>query len=126
MRHALLFIVILFTVFSSSCESDSINPSEDCSLRATVIDATGLDGCGYLLELDNGKILQPVFKPICGTPPLPPEVTEHPLYNFQFFDGQNVLVGYEMSEFEFNTCMRGTPVNIICIKDITEEADTPL
>src|SRR5687768_5291017 len=87
----LLFVSIVIL----NCSDDNIDwINENCSTLATVRDLTGLDGCGFVFELENGVRLEPVRTLYCGTPPLPKEVTEDPLFNFEFVDGKEVLIGY--------------------------------
>ena len=74
------------TLLFSQCSEDDVQMK--CSTPATVRDLTGLDGCGYVFELEDGTRLEPVRNLICGTPPLPKEVTEDPLFNFQFEEGK--------------------------------------
>jgi len=83
---------------------------------ATVVELA--DGCGYGFELTNGKQLQPVWDVLyCGTPPLPPEVTEDPLYNFHFVVGKKVLIGFE-DRRDFTPCGSSKPVKITCLQEI--------
>jgi hypothetical protein len=108
----LVFLVSLFI----RCESDSIG---DCSIPATVRDLTGFDGCGFVFELEDGTRLEP-DRPVifCGTPPLPKEVTEDPLYNFEFVDGKKVRISYEETNRP-SICMVGPTVKITCIEEVT-------
>jgi hypothetical protein len=86
---------------------------------ATVKDLTGLDGCGFVFELSDGSKLEPIRQVIrCGTPPLPKEVTEDPLYNFQFVDGKKVRIAYEEITEAASICMVGKVVKITCLKEI--------
>jgi hypothetical protein len=91
----------------------------DESVFATVRDLTGLDGCGFVFELADGTKLQPQMLGYCGTPPLPKEVTENPLYNFQFIDGKQVRIGFEEVTDAMSICMVGKVVKITCIEAIT-------
>ena len=108
---SLLFVAIIFF----GCADDS--PEAACSIPATLRDLTGLDGCGFVFELEDGTRLEPVRSfGFCGTPPLPKEVTEDPLFNFQFVDGRRVFIEYE--EVEMATiCMVGKTVKITCIRE---------
>lgn len=102
-----------------SCQEDELDLLGSCSVIATVIDKTGLDGCGYMLELNDGEILLPIIRTYCGNGPLSKEITEDPLYNFQFYDGQLLKIDYEFSEESYYaTCMAGKSVKITCITDI--------
>lgn len=86
-----------------------------CSQVATVRDLTGLDGCGWALELPNGTRLLPVQR-IYVQPPSP---EEDPLYYFELRAGDKVQISYEESKV-FTTCMGGTSVFITCIKPLAQ------
>lgn len=106
----LLLIAFIFT----QCNDDT-KPS--CSTKAIIRDLSGLDGCGYVLELEDGTRLEPVWPSLfCGTPPLPKEITEDPLYNFEFVDGKRVIISYE-EVGNMSICMVGTTVKITCIRE---------
>lgn len=113
MKKLLLPFLIGFVFIQ--CNDDD---SSACSTTATVRDLTGLDGCGFVLELEDGSYLEPV-RPLlfCGTPPLPKEVTEDPLYSFDFVDGKRVKVSYEETG-DMSICMVGPVVKITCIREI--------
>ena len=111
MRKAFVFLFVI-TVFAQ-CESNS---SEDCSIPATVRDLTGLDGCGWVFELENGTRLEPLRVFRCGTPPLSKVETEDPLLDFEFVDGKKVFISYEESKSP-SICMVGPVVKITCISE---------
>src|SRR5690348_1103480 len=93
MKTTALLLLVIATLFA--CNDESI--TKNCGTEATVRDLTGIDGCGYVFELSDGTRLMPTWDTgWCGTPPLPKEVTEDPLYNFQFTDGKKVIIGYEL------------------------------
>ena len=103
-----------------ACKEELV--TKNCGTSATVRDLTGLDGCGYVFELNDGTRLIPVWDiGYCGTPPLPKEVTEDPLYNFQYTDGKNVVIGYEERPNNATACMTGRPVKITCLEEIDLE-----
>ena len=111
-----LFALCLVAFLFYGCQENSPEQQE-CSVPATVRDLTGLDGCGWVFELSDGKRLEPkrvVF--FCGTPPLPKEVTEDPLYNFEWADGKAVYISYQEVEAG-SICMVGPVVKITCISD---------
>ena len=115
-------IQILFVLCASmfACQEEPI--TKNCGTPATVRDLTGLDGCGFVFELSDGTRLMPVWDVgYCGTPPLPKEVTEDPLYNFQFTDGNKVIIGYEARPNIATDCMGGKPVRITCLEEIDLE-----
>lgn len=107
----LLLAGFLFT------QCDDIQQSS-CTTYATVRDLTGLDGCGFVFELEDGSRIEPVRTVMfCGTPPLPKEITEDPLYNFEFANGKRVKISYEETE-SLSICMVGPVVKITCIEEV--------
>lgn len=117
------FVGLMMVVVA--CTDDVTEPQESdvsCSIPATVKDLTGLDGCGFVFELEDGVLLEPI-RPVffCGTPPLPKEITEDPLYNFEFIDGKQVLINYEVTK-SASVCMVGDVVKITCIKEVSAAA----
>lgn len=117
MKKLIILLVIGFAFLQ--CNDDD----SPCSIPATVRDLTGLDGCRFVFELEDGTRLEPVI-PVnfCGTPPLPKEITEDPLYEFEFVDGKKVLIAYEKTG-SMSICMVGPTVKITCIREV--EIDNP-
>ena len=119
-----LSIIVLSFLLIACNQDEIIFDSKECSVSATVRDLTGLDGCGFVFELSDGSRLEPIRLFYCGTPPLPKEVTEDPLFDFQFVDGKKVRIGYEdMAPQYASICMVGKMVKITCVEEvaITEE-----
>ena len=56
---------------------------------------------------------------LAGFPPK--EVTEDPLYNFEYVDGKKVTIGYEARSNNPTTCMGGKPARITCLEEINTE-----
>jgi PKD repeat protein len=90
---------------SSFCDSLWVGVQRACSLTGTVMDYTGLDGCGLLIILDNGEALQPA------------EVVP----NFVLKDGQRVRLSYTELTDRAGICMKGKLVRIDCIEEITAD-----
>lgn len=111
-------ILALGSMFAiTACDNDTMTTS--CTIPATVRDLSGLDGCGFVFELEDGTRLIPVWDVgWCGTPPLPKEVTNDPLYAFEFADGKKVLIGYAERNDIVTTCMAGPTVKITCLKEV--------
>lgn len=103
--------VLLFT----GCAESNIEPT--CATPATVRDLAGLDGCGWVFELEDGTRLEPFWPWWCGTPPLPKEVTDSPLYQYEYVDGKTVYITYELMTDMASTCMAGQVAQITCISD---------
>jgi PKD repeat protein len=77
-----------------------------CNLTGTVWDYTGLDGCGYLIELDNGTRLEPILRDTM----------------FYFHNNQRVRLSYIERPDLISICMAGIIAEITCIEEI--ESDT--
>ena len=115
-----IICILLISIIWAGC-SDEMN-DQKCSALATVVDLTGLDGCGFVFELEDGTRLEPVRMMYCGTPPLPAEVTQDPLYDFEFANGKKVLIDYDEVEYG-SYCMAGQTVKITCISDLSVQSD---
>lgn len=111
--------VVLMTMMFSACDDNLMQVSCNDGVRATVRDLTGLDGCGFVFELEDGTRLEPNRIGYCGTPPLPKEITEDPLYGFEFLDGKQVIIGYEEVDGMASICMVGPIVKITCLEEVT-------
>lgn len=110
-----LLIIFFVTLIFSNCENEDLNGV--CDTPATIRDLTGLDGCGFVFELENGTKLEPVWPGAwCGTPPLPKEITDNPLYNFEFVDGKKVFINYVPAE-SASICMVGPQIKVTCIRE---------
>ena len=70
-------------------------------IRATVVDMTGLDGCQFLLKLEDGKKLEPI--------------NLDPAYKK---NGLPVWIRYIDSKGSMSICMAGKIVRIIAIEKI--------
>ena len=111
-------IIALLGVALLSCENESVG---DCMVPATVKDLTGLDGCGFVLELEDGSRIEPLRFIRCGTPSQAKEMTEDPLLNFEMHDGQKVRISYTETDYA-SICMVGPVVKITCITEVTSPA----
>lgn len=120
MKQTILLLATILLVVS--CDEEKFDSSVPCNVGvdATIRDLNGLDGCGFVFVLDDGTKLEPLRLLICGTPPLPKEVTEDPLYQFEWIDGKRVKIGYEETK-ALSSCMAGKVVKITCIQDLNEE-----
>ncbi len=117
-----IFVLLFVSALAfQGCNDDE--PGTSCTTYATVRDLTGLDGCGFVFELEDGSRLEPQ-RPFlfCGTPPLPKEITEDPLYNFEFVDGKLVKIGYRETGTS-SICMVGPVVKITCIEEVASTQD---
>ena len=107
------FLVLMVLVLLG-CDDD--NDEQVCLTRATVRDLTGLDGCGWVFELEDGTRLEPIRLIRCGTP-MSREISADPLDNFEFIDGKKVFINYEKVENAVSVCMVGPVVRITCLTE---------
>jgi hypothetical protein len=125
MKNLLLFSLLGLALLA--CDEEKFDGSVPCTqgVEATVRDLTGLDGCGFVFELKDGTRLEPYrILLFCGTPPLPKEVTEDPLYQFEWIDGKRVKIGYDVLTDGVSICMVGPMVKITCIEALDQEPAT--
>jgi hypothetical protein len=109
------FFLLLLSSLFYQCDNQNMG---DCSVPATVRDLTGLDGCGFVLELTDGTKLLPQQIIRCGTPPQTKEMNDDPLLGFEFIDGKKVRISYEKINGQ-SICMAGPMVKITCIEEVT-------
>ncbi|WP_346863004.1 NigD-like N-terminal domain-containing protein [uncultured Draconibacterium sp.] len=97
-----LFIILsLFFVVLSACQDDTepILQQE----AGTVIDYAGAGDCGFVIELDNGNRIQPLYYP----------------EDFTFTNGQRVLVEYAELDNIINSCKRGVACKITYAEELS-------
>lgn len=114
-----VLIVFLFGFGLLTCGDEQViycPPPPQCSQEATAIDYTGIDGCGLVLELPDGKRLVPARL----TYVQPPTPEEDPLYHYDLKAGEKVYIGYSSSKV-FTACMMGEVVFITCIHSAVQE-----
>jgi hypothetical protein len=103
----------------TSCSKET--PSKDCGIKATVKDLRGLDGCGFVFELDNGEKLEPVLVQnsllSCVAYPGDADLSDA-LATFELKDNQRVSIGYNELHDRGSICMVGKVVEINCIEEI--------
>ena len=99
MKRFLPLLMLTGLLFIISCEDK--DETLDCDIKATLRDYTGLDGCGFVLVLDNGEVLE-----MGG-------FDEEP--DFQFNDGMEVSISYEEMQGMATICMVGSIVRIMCM-----------
>jgi|GEM_PF-2160127 len=88
---------------STYCDTLYVGIVPYCSLTGTVMDYTGLDGCGLLILLDNGEVLEPV------------EIVP----DFELKNGQRVHLAYTELKDRASICMTGKIVRIDCIGELS-------
>jgi hypothetical protein len=110
--HFVFFIIFLFS-FSCAIRNDDPPP---CGVTATVRNLTGLDGCGYVLELADGKRLIPIRYQRCRDKGLPSAYEEGPI-DLASYEGKTIRISYCEATDYATICMAGIPVFISCMSE---------
>ncbi len=90
---------------STWCNTLAVGILPPCSLTGTVVDFTGLDGCGLMIRLDNGEVLEPAEM----------------VPGFVLKPGQRVKLSYTDLTDRASICMAGRIVQIDCITEIPSD-----
>lgn len=96
----LITMLFLVAVFFTGCQQDEEITFQETGL---VVDYAGAGNCGYVIELDNGNRIQPLYYPD----------------GFVFAHGQRVLVEYVELPNVIPTCDRGTACDIKYIEELS-------
>ena len=88
----------IFLVFLISCQKNSCSES----VKAKFLDATGTDGCGMVIELSNGKLIEPKNLDDFSIDPQ---------------DGEKIWISYHLAQTGGTVCMIGDVVIIDCISE---------
>lgn len=101
----ILFLFVLTIVFSCKTKEKSVESNNsECNTVGTVKDFTGLDGCQFLIVLENGDKLNPA---------------KMPASDFQMKDNQKIQFGYKKMKDMMSVCMSEKAiVEITCIEEI--------
>lgn len=106
--------ILLIGLFQCDKVADGINcENSSCSTQATVVNMTGLDGCGLMFELEDGTYLEPEMRTYVQAP----TIEEDPLYHFELKAGQTVKIDWIESTDLASICMAGPIVFITCITE---------
>ncbi len=98
MRQTFYIIVLILFIFSSCQNDDEITIME----TGIVVDYAGAGDCGFVIELDNGNRIQPIYYPD----------------GFIFAQGQRVLVEYIELPNVIPACDRGAASEIKYIEEL--------
>jgi hypothetical protein len=118
--HLIVFIILLISLNSCGLINQEEAAPATCNTFATIKDARGLDGCGFILVLDNGEKLEPVlaYKLDCGWGMQDAGAF---LGGVALADGKRVKIGYKESSRP-SICMVGKTVEITCISEVNSPA----
>lgn len=113
-----IFTIFLLSLFQCGKDSDSACETSSCGTEATVVDLTGLDGCGLVFELADGTRLEPEQRVYIKAP----TKEEDPLYYFDLKAGQHVKINYTETDLA-SICMTGKVVFVTCITECKKPAE---
>ena len=97
-RTFILFVLSIF-IFAACQKEDEITLQE----TGTVVDYAGAGNCGIVIELDNGKRIQPLYYPD----------------GFVFSNGQRVLVEYTELSNIVSSCDMGAAGDITYVEELS-------
>ena len=109
MRHFLVFFILIslfFGILSCDTTKATVPSGTECSTKGVVKDMTGLDGCKFLIQTEDGKLLLPV------------EISNS---RFKLVDGDQIAFDFvQNKEVQFGICQaEDMMVNITCIRSLT-------
>ena len=96
-QRILVLALVIMTNHSCNKESECEN-----SHRAKLVNMTGLDGCSWMIELNNGTRLEP---------------TNLNDFNINLQDNQKIWIEYHPAPQLASICMAGEIVTIDCISE---------
>lgn len=99
MKYLTAILFLGLSLLYTSCNDGKLFLGET---EGIVKDYTGLDGCGFIIELENGDKLEPA------------QVLDS---NFVFYDGQKVIFTYTELKDVGSICMVGKIVRIESIRE---------
>lgn len=96
----IIFLFAIFSIVFAACENDD----DEIRLEEVgiVVDYAGAGNCGFVIELENGARIQPLYYP----------------EGFTFSQGQRIHVEYIELTNVLPSCDRGTPAEIVFIEEI--------
>ena len=98
-KHIILILsVILLTLSCANTKNNTFNCLN--SIKGTLINKTGLDGCGWMIALQDGKTVNP---------------TNLNSFDIKLIDNTKITFGYKEKNDLFDTCMSGKIIEITCL-----------
>uniref|UniRef100_UPI003217F965 NigD1/NigD2 family lipoprotein n=1 Tax=uncultured Draconibacterium sp. TaxID=1573823 RepID=UPI003217F965 len=98
MKRLVVILSVFVLLFTACQEEDEITFLE----TGVVVDYAGAGNCGFIIELDNGNRIQPLYYP----------------QDFTFMNGQQVLVEYTELGNVINGCKRGVASKVNYIEEL--------
>ena len=98
MKKIVLIFTVLTIIFTGCQEKEEMTFQE----TGVVVDYAGTDHCSFIIELDNGEKIQPLHFPD----------------EFEFVQGQRVLVDYVKLPNVIPTCDKGIACDILNVEEL--------
>jgi hypothetical protein len=98
MKKIFLIITVLTIIFTGCQEKEELAFQE----TGVVVDYAGTDHCSFIIELDNGEKIQPLHFP----------------EEFEFVQGQRILVDYVKLPNLIPTCDKGVACDILNVEEL--------
>ena len=95
----LILLFAAFAILFTACQNDEEIILEDVGM---VVDYASAGNCGFIIELENGTKIQPLYYP----------------EGFTFSQGQRVHIQYAELTNVVPSCDRGTPAEIIFVEEL--------
>lgn len=107
-QHLFLLLTLVFVTSSCVTTKTTNLKTEDCinSVEGTLIDMTGLDGCGWMIKLKDGKKVNP---------------TNLKRFNITLTANKKITFSYTKNNNLVGICMAGQIVDITCIQDYSQK-----
>lgn len=107
MHKTIIFFFAVSVLALSACHKKNADvatpPAKgDIMQIGTLKDLTGLDGCGWIIQLDNGVKLNP---------------SNLADFKITLKDGKRVSVDYQIQDGVMTTCMSGKSAKIILLQE---------
>lgn len=96
----IIFLFAVFAILFTACQTDN----DEISLYGVgeVVDYAGAGNCSFIIELENGARIQPLYYP----------------EGFTFSQGQRIHVEYIELLNVVPSCDRGTPAEIVFVEEL--------
>ena len=96
----LIFLFAVFAIAFTACQNEDEIILDEVGI---VVDYASAGNCGFVIELENGAKIQPLYYP----------------EGFTFSQGQRVHVQYSELTNVVPSCDRGTPAEIIFVEELS-------
>ena len=101
-------IIVLITLYILAVSCVNTRKAIECpnSQEAKLINMKGLDGCSWMIELENGNKLNPI------------NLDD---FNVELIDNKKLMIGYTVKNDKSGICMAGEIIEINCITEVANK-----